>query len=82
MEEGHDGRHRKFEKVVVRIERLQEMILKKEGICINCEQVDDGVDPKTKDLTCWKCFTPNVFGAEEAVVQDLLHIDASHQARW
>ena len=45
------------------------------GFCISCGAETDGVEPDASEYRCDECGEPKVYGAEELLLRNLLHLE-------
>ena len=45
------------------------------GFCIACGARVDGIEPDAAEYTCEECGEPKVYGAEELILRNLLHLE-------
>lgn len=53
------------------IERLMELVESDEniGVCTNCSNEQEGVEPDAREYCCMKCGHNTVFGAEQLLIE-------------
>lgn len=45
------------------------------GICLNCEEIDDGIEPDAEGYKCPCCDSDSVMGIEQALITGNITLD-------
>jgi hypothetical protein len=45
-----------------------------QGVCLNCGEYQDGVEPDAENYYCESCEQDHVFGVEELLIMGLIEI--------
>ncbi len=48
------------------------------GICLNCQQLNDGVEPDAENYTCEACDAEEVCGLEHALLSGFIKIKSDY----